>query len=141
MIKGGFGGAKTKIGLDFENRVSLLSVFAKTHGYSVKGDSILYNGGEVAQSISKNKLYKFLEERGVDYTTVLSKKLLPDEALYVPSQKRVFIIEIKFQAVAGSVDEKLQTCDFKKKQYQKLLKLLEIEVEFIYILSDWFKKI
>jgi hypothetical protein len=140
MIKDGIGGGHTRVGLDFENRVNLLAVFATTPGYSVNENSILYDGKEVALSISKHRLYKFLEERGVDYTTVFSKKLLPDEALYVADQKKVFIIEIKFQEVAGSVDEKLQTCDFKKKQYQKLFKLLEVEVEYIYVLSDWFKK-
>ena len=41
---------------------------------------------------------------------------------------------------AGSVDEKLQTCDFKKKQYKKLLSQINIDVEYIYLLSDWFKK-
>lgn len=50
------------------------------------------------------------------------------------------ILEVKFKAVAGSVDEKLQTCDFKRKQYAKLMAPLNIEVEYIYILSDWFKK-
>jgi hypothetical protein len=140
MIKDGIGGGKTRVGLDFEGRVNLLLVFAQTPGYSVKGDSVLYDGEEVALSISKNKLYQFLEERGVDYKTILSKKLLPDEALYIANQNKVFIIEIKFQATAGSVDEKLQTCDFKKKQYEKLFKSLNIEVEFIYILSDWFKQ-
>jgi len=47
---------------------------------------------------------------------------------------------MKFQKVTWSVDEKLQTCDFKKKQYRKLVASLNIEEEFIYILSDWFKK-
>ena len=47
---------------------------------------------------------------------------------------------MKFQKVDGSVNEKLQTCDFKKKQYRKLMAQLNIEVEYIYILSDWFKK-
>ncbi len=140
MIKDGIGGTKTRVGLDFEGRVNLLAVFDKTSGYFVKENSILYNGKEVAQSISKYKLYGFLETHGIDYKTVLSKKLLPDEALYIPSRKKVFIIEIKFQEVSGSVDEKLQTCDFKKKQYQKLFKPLGIAVEFIYILSDWFKR-
>ena len=51
----------------------------------------------------------------------------------------MFIIEVKSQVVAGSVDEKLQTCDFKKKQYQKLLSKLNIEVEYVYILSEWFR--
>jgi hypothetical protein len=47
---------------------------------------------------------------------------------------------MKYQEVTGSVDEKLQTCDFKKKQYKKLMAPLNIEVEYIYILSDWFRK-
>jgi hypothetical protein len=46
---------------------------------------------------------------------------------------------MKFQEVAGSVDEKLQTCDFKNKQYTKLLSPLGISVKYTYILSDWFK--
>jgi len=46
---------------------------------------------------------------------------------------------MKFQKEAGSVDEKLQTCDFKKKQYKKLMSQLNIDVGYIYILSDWFK--
>jgi hypothetical protein len=140
MIKDGVGGGKTRVGLDFENRVNLLAVFATTPGYSVKDTTVLYGKKEVAVSISKYRLYEFLEKHGVDYKTIVSKRLLPDEALYVTDQKKVFIIEIKFQEVGGSVDEKLQTCDFKKKQYQKLFKLLETEVEYIYILSDWFKK-
>lgn len=140
MIKDGVGGAKTRVGLDFESRVDLLSVFASTPGYSVRDNSVFYADKEVATSIKKNTLYKFLGKHGVDYKTVISKKLLPDEALYVPAHKKVFIIEIKFQEVAGSVDEKLQTCDFKKMQYKKLFEPTGIEVEYVYILSDWFKK-
>jgi len=51
-----------------------------------------------------------------------------------------FIIEMRSQDRGGSVVEKLQTCDFKKKQYSKLMASLNIEVEYIYILSDWFRK-
>ena len=51
----------------------------------------------------------------------------------------LFIIECKHQEVAGSVDEKLQTCDFKKKQYQKLMSQANIDVEYIYLLDDWFR--
>ncbi|MFC3868257.1 PD-(D/E)XK nuclease superfamily protein [Helicobacter equorum] len=51
-----------------------------------------------------------------------------------------FVIECKFQQVAGSVDEKLQTCDFKKKQYQKLLSSLNMEVGYVYLLSNCFQK-
>jgi hypothetical protein len=54
--------------------------------------------------------------------------------------KTVYIIEKKYQAGSGSVDEKLQTCDFKKKQYIKLFKPLNIKVEYYYVLNDWFRR-
>ena len=139
MIEKGKGGANTKTGLKFERHVDLLSVFVKIKGYSVKNNSIFYKGVEVAQSFKKNALYKYLQRKKVDYKKILSKKLLPDEAIFVLSNNTLFIIEMKFQKVAGSVDEKLQTCDFKKKQYTRLMSPLNIDVEYIYILSDWFK--
>ena len=95
---------------------------------------------EVARSYRKHGLYKYLSSHGVKYRKHISKRLLPDEALYVIVRNTLYIIEMKFQKVAGSVDEKLQTCDFKKKQYKKLMSQLNIEVEYIYILDDWFKK-
>ena len=52
----------------------------------------------------------------------------------------MFILEVKTQHKVGSVDEKLQTCDFKKKQYQKLLFQLNMEVEYVYILDEWFRQ-
>ena len=69
----------------------------------------------------------------------ISNQLLPDDSIFVIANNTVFIIECKYQEVGGSVDEKLQTCDFKKKQYQKLLAQLNVEVEYIYLLSEWFK--
>lgn len=135
----GTGGGSTITGLNFEREGDILELLRKTHGYEVKDDKIiLYQGKEVARSYRKNGLYKFLESQGVDYRKHLSKKMLPDEALYVVVNNTLFIIEMKFQIVAGSVDEKLQTCDFKKKQYTKLMAPLNIEVEYVYILSDWF---
>ncbi len=139
MIKGGTGGGNTLTGLNFESERDILALLSKTKSYSVKGSAVFFDGREVARSYKKHGLYKYLESRGVDYTKILSKKLLPDEALYVIVNNTLFIIEIKFQEVAGSVDEKLQTCDFKKKQYKKLMAPLNIEVEYIYILSDWFR--
>jgi len=118
----------------------MLSILSKTKGYSVKGNIIFYNGKEVARSYRKYGLYKYLESRCVDYKKIISKKLLPDEAIYVIVKNTLYVIEMKYQEVTGSVDEKLQTCDFKKKQYKKLMAPLNIEIEFIYILSDWFRK-
>jgi hypothetical protein len=47
---------------------------------------------------------------------------------------------VKYQQGEGSVDEKLQTCDFKRKQYAKLVASLELKVEYVYVLSEWFNK-
>jgi hypothetical protein len=65
---------------------------------------------------------------------------LPDEAILIIKDKTLYIIEMKFQEVTGSVDEKLQTCDFKNQQYKKLLAPLNISVKYAYVLNDWFKK-
>lgn len=140
MRKGGIGGANTKTGLYFEGKVDFLTFIKKQRDYSVKGYKIFYKGEEVAMSFKKYGLYKYLEEKGIDYRKFISKRILPDDAIYVITNNTFFIIEVKFQEVTGSTDEKLQTCDFKIKQYRKLLSRLNVEVEFIYILSDWFKK-
>lgn len=139
MIGGGIGGGNTKTGLNFEKRVNILTLLKKKKGYDVRSDFIFYEGKEVARSFSKDALYKYLGSKGLDYRKYISKKLLPDEAIYVIVNNTMFIVEIKFQKVEGSVDEKLQTCDFKRKQYAKLMAPLNIEVEYIYILNNWFR--
>jgi len=141
MKKGGIGGANTRTGIIFEGRVDLIKRFEELDGYDVKHNHIYYKGDLVAHYFKKRSLYKFLEEQGVDYKHYISKRLEPDNALYVIKDNTIYIIEIKFQHVGGSVDEKLQTCDFKKKQYQKLFSALNYEVEYIYLLSDWFRKV
>jgi len=140
MKKGGFGGANTKTGLYFEGKVDFLTFIKKQKNYKVKKNKILYNSKEVGKTFKKHGLYKWLEVNEIDYRKFISKRLLPDDAIFVISNNTLFIIEIKFQKVAGSTDEKLQTCDFKIKQYRKLLSPLNIEVQYIYILNNWFKK-
>lgn len=139
MIKGGKGGERTQTGLRFEERIHLATAISRLKGYEVKGDEVFKNGKKIAHLYTKNKLYKILlVSLGIDHTKIISKKLLPDEAILVGNT--LYIIEMKFQYVAGSVDEKLQTCDFKKRQYAKLLKEAGIKIEYIYVLNDWFKK-
>jgi hypothetical protein len=140
MKKRGIGGGRTVTGLNFERSTDIDTLLKKTPGYKVSGNKIFYDGEEVARSYKKHNLYFFLKEEGIDHKRYISKKLLPDEALFVIVNNTLFIIEVKFQEVVGSVDEKLQTCDFKRKQYAKLLAPLNVEVEYIYILSDWFRK-
>lgn len=132
------GGANTNLnGLSFEGRTDLLQALQKHPEYEVDGNMVKKNGKLVAHYFEKHGLYtKFLIPEGVDVTQILSKRLLPDGALLVG--KTMYIIEKKYQSGPGSVDEKLQTCDFKKKQYTKLFNPLGISVEYYYVLNDWF---
>lgn len=135
------GGANTnRNGLEFERGTDLAEAFKEHPLYKLNGDGVVERttGREVGRMYGKNKLYKnLLEASSIDYQTIVSKKLLPDDALLVG--KTLIVIEKKYQAGAGSVDEKLQTCDFKRKQYAKLLAPLGIAVEYYYVLnSSWF---
>lgn len=143
MKKDGFGGGNTITGLNFEGRADFLTLLDTAPGYEVTkaeiGYKVFFNGEIVANTYKKHDLYKFLKINGVDWELIISKKLLPDDAIYVIKENTIYILEMKYQEVDGSVDEKLQTCDFKRKQYQKLFSQLNFEVEYIYILNDWFK--
>lgn len=140
MIKYGKGGGNTRTGLIYEGTVDLATFLSTKTGYLVKGNNIFYQNELVAKVYKKNSFYSiFLKEIGIEWQKYISKRLLPDDSIFVILNNTVFIIEQKFQQVAGSVDEKLQTCDFKKKQYKKLLSQANIEVEYVYLLSDWFR--
>lgn len=141
MKRGGTGGAKTKTGLIFEGRTDITTALRLLKGYKVDDNGqIFYQGKLVAISLKKSALYKFLNLNGVDYKTLLSSKLLPDQAILVFSTKTLYVIEMKFQKITGSVDEKLQTSAYKRKQYLRLMQPLNINVEYYYVLSDWFKQ-
>jgi hypothetical protein len=140
MIHQGTGGSHTQTGLVFEGKTDLTQFLNAQNGYCVINGNVSYNGKYIARIFKKYAFYDFLDELGVDWKRLISKRLLPDDSIFVIVKNTLFVIECKFQRVAGSVDEKLQTCDFKKKQYQKLLSRANIEVEYMYLLSDWFKK-
>ena len=145
MKTGGIGGANTLTGLNFEREVDFQDLLAAKHGYRVSplpgkaGSGVFFKDQLVARSFRKYAFYKFLDEEGVQWKPMLSKRLLPDDALLVIVRETLFIIEVKYQNVGGSVDEKLQTCDFKRKQYLKLVTPLGLKVEYVYVLNDWFK--
>jgi hypothetical protein len=136
----GVGGANTKTGLVFEGKTDLATFLNAQIDYDVLADgTVTYLDKIVGQIFKKSGLYRFLAEFNIDWTKILSKRLFPDDSIFVIINNTLFIIECKFQQVEGSVDEKLQTCDFKKKQYQKLLAQANIQVEYIYLLNDWFR--
>jgi hypothetical protein len=145
MKKGGVGGANTLTGLNFEQKIDLTKLLLQIDGYSIEkisgkvGLGVFFKKKLVARCFKKYDFYKFLEESKIEWCKIISKKLLPDDALLVIVRETLFIIEVKYQQVSGSVDEKLQTCDFKRKQYLKLVSSLELKVEYVYVLSDWFK--
>ena len=146
MKTGGVGGANTLTGLSFERKVDFQELLGRIPGYEVKklsdkaGMGVYFEGKLVARCFRKHDFYKFLTESKVDWHGLLCSKLLPDDALLVIIRETLFIIEVKYQNGPGSVDEKLQTCDFKRKQYLKLVSSLDLKVEYVYVLSDWFRK-
>lgn len=145
MNKDGAGGGNTITGLNFEKKVDLLTLLEGIPSYRVEestqqaGHDIYHGDQMVARCFKKHAFYKFLEENGIDWKSMISKRLLPDDALLVIVRKTLYIIEVKYQKCPGSVDEKLQTCDFKRKQYTKLMRSLNLKVEYVYVLNDWFK--
>ena len=153
MIKGGKFGANTQTGVKYEGKVNLADFLKTLNGYEVneipelsgngrsKAFNVLYKNELVAQIFRQDAFYKFLKIKcKFDWRSCLSKRLLPDDSIFVIVNNTFFIIEIKHQNCSGSVDEKLQTCDFKKKQYQKILSNFNCKVEYFYLLSEWFKK-
>ena len=140
MIKGGKGGGNTRTGLVFEGKTDLSTFLGNQPHYRVIGHDVLYDDQKVAEVYKKHKFYSvFLKKLEIDWTKYISKQLLPDDSIFVLLNNTLFIIECKHQQIAGSVDEKLQTCDFKRKQYKKLLSAANIDVEYIYLLDDWFR--
>lgn len=139
MIKGGKGGARTRLGLVFEAKTNLSAAIEKLNGYSVANGKIFFKNRWIASILRKGQLYDLLGELGVPWRSIISAKMLPDEIIFSKNKKKITIIEKKSQTAAGSVDEKLQTCDFKKKQYEKLFKPIGIHVEYIYVFNKYFK--
>ena len=136
------GGRRTnENGLRFERETSLDGALAAA-GCRISGNRVYLGGEWIAVSAPKNELYTvILGPRGVDWRERISRKILPDEAMLNRMNNTLYILEKKFQQAAGSVDEKLQTCDFKKRQYEKLTAGTGISrVEYGYVLCDFFRQ-
>ena len=107
-----------------------------TTGLNFEKQIVIKNDGIC---LTKNNLYKYLEKNGIDWTTILSRKLLPDEAYYNPTTKEFSIYEKKYQQTEGSADEKPQTCGFKIWEYKTLGRAIGAEkTTYTYLLSSWF---
>ena len=92
-------------------------------------------------NLTKHNLYKYMTKLGIKWNDIISKKLLPDEAYFDENTKELRIYEKKFQQVAGSADEKPQTCAFKIHQFKKIGNAIGAKsVTYTYLLSSWFAK-
>jgi len=145
MKIGGKGGGNTVSGAVFERQTDLKRVLENLDDIAVETTDnknvfeVVKEGKVVGQLMQKYALYKFLESKGVEYKNILSKRLLPDECYYSFENSTLYICEKKYQNGNGSVDEKLQTCDFKKRQYKRLVQSMDnVNVEYFYVLNDFF---
>jgi len=119
-------------------------------GTGAGGANTTLNGGkfeEETKTTQKEVNFKnLLIVKGRQLKEVLSKvykkplkELIPDEVIIDPDNKRIFILEKKFQNRAGSVDEKIQSGEFKKWKYERMY-APEYSIHYAYVLSDWFKQ-
>lgn len=137
------GGAKTNAnGLSFEEKMDI-NVFLKRNGYSIDEKNDVYlNKEKIGVVAKKHDFYSKIMGCTEKYVRkhYISRILLPDASFLNYSNETLYIIEIKYQKDSGSVDEKLQTCDFKKEQYTKLSKHIEgaSKVKMIYVVNEFF---
>lgn len=144
----GAGGANTnRTGLSYEANTDLSTEYTLTtpepnketcdtnHPYIKFKDS-----EKLFIKAGKRDLYKIMSDMN-EVNTELAPAAgckYPDEAYVNIVDKHIYIIEKKFQQTSGSVDEKIQTGQFKQYHYSKLFP--NFKVSYIYCLSNWFKK-
>ena len=137
----GAGGANTnKTGLSYERLTELndrINEIEKYENHIV----ITFDICDDKQFI-KTEQFQFLKymEKGKKINKSIPKAhgcKKPDECYIDEENKKIFIIEKKFQQCSGSACEKIQTALFKKDYYGIMCP--EYEIIYIYCLSDWFK--
>ena len=108
MIKSGKGGGNTRTGLVFEGKTDLSTFLCQQPHYSVVDHDVFYDYEKVAEVYKKHNFYSiFLKKLDIDWAKHISKRLLPDDSIFVLLNNILYIVECKHQEVAGSVDEKL----------------------------------
>jgi hypothetical protein len=142
----GAGGKNTnKNGLTFEKKVSVISEI-DIHSSNKKGRYFEFGFKNDKDenykyiAASQNGFFKYMDGKGEINNDIKPahgcKK--PDECIIDEDNKKIYIVEKKFQQVSGSVCEKIQTAPFKKEHYQK--RIPNYKIHYIYCLSKWFEK-
>lgn len=125
------GGSNTnKNGLEFEKITYLGTEFSENKDNIIK----FKNNDKEYYCCHKKEFTKFLQSLKV--LKVIHGCKEPDECYISKNNKKIFIIEKKFQCCSGSVCEKLQTAPFKKLWLERNCK--DYEIYYIYCLSEWF---
>ena len=76
----------------------------------------------------------------VDWSYFISERTLPITDTLFSAGSTLYVIQNTIGQSVSNVEVKLQGCDFRKKQYQKLLSRVNISVEYIILLDEKFKK-
>lgn len=155
MKKGGIGGSHTAYkGSLFETKINekLLNDLYEV-GYKeiaihqlsgvkgpIHGRTLQNQFGDTIEMFYKSGIYRlFFEPRGINYGNLFSARLEPDIAIFSEQKQTLTIVEIKQMTAAGSVAEKLQTCDYKRHYYETLSTPLSIKVAISWVLGEYFK--
>ena len=127
----------------FEKEKNLKDYFIR-HGFDVMADKdygfSVFRKGEAVTDIlilTKTELYAFLKDTSdfETYKGITSRRNDPDAVVVVGNV--IHIIEMKFQSEGKDTQYAiLPYCDFKKRQYQKLVNGLDYKIKFHYLLSD-----
>lgn len=135
------GGSNTnKNGLKFEDDTKLDDKFQIYKDHSDKLEGIFNSSNKHWFQIKKNQFQLAMKSYRDDSVNNGHGCKQPDESYMSISEKekRLFLIEKKYQECSGSVCEKIQTPDFKLWQYKRLYP--DFDIVYIYCLSDWFKE-
>lgn len=147
---------------EFEEDLKPLSIGSKGRHSVVRRGIVTQRGKTRGYICSKDDMYNFMaqlyvEEHPEEYNlseqvnrrslrkrkshmkTVLSKNFEPDLVFFDYENRTIVIVEMKTQSKDGSVDEKLETVDFKRRQYKRLAADSSFSnVEFNWVLDSKF---
>lgn len=126
--------------LIFFNNMTLTDFLNSMNGYEVRNEDIFYEKKLVGRIFTKDNFYDNLEELGIDWKSIISQPIFPDTSIFLIESNTLFIIEYKVNHNIDSTYLALQSCDFNKKQYQKLLTKVNIHTEYIFVLNSVFQQ-
>lgn len=134
----GAGGYKTnKNGLIYEELTELNSEYKILSSDKHSKNICFSSSNKILKTTKQSNLFKCMIDNMDKKINKAHGCKNPDECFIDERNKRIFILEKKFQQVSGSVCEKIQTPDFKVWQYTRTFP--KYKIVYMYCLSKWFK--